>query len=435
MKYVSVLKFGLIFFACHMSIYLYAQDYKLDEYLQKVIQENRDVEQSNLQHHLAKEDIKAAKSALLPQINLQGNYQRDLNKNYLFINGFGGEQTKFRTNFNNSVNANVTLQQTLFDPAVFAGLRIVRLNEALSKINLSNVSNEIIARAATLYWQALYTKESIHVLEENKELAHEQLQQIEALFAKGIASQLQQQQASILYQQALIPIEDANNQYQSLLNELKELAHISIESDIQLIDNLSSLSLAHSPLGNTVENNIQIQALNKEYQIQQQQLKLKQKYWYPKLHLITAYDINGQSDNFNFKNNTNKLFYGQVGVNIPLFSGWNNTVAIAKSKIELESIQIRTKQLEEQLLKELKNANNDYQNALKKIEIQKSTIALGEEEMKSFQKQLQLGNITTVELKESRTRLIQSKLDLLNTYLDLHIATIHIKRITQISQS
>ena len=109
-------------------------------------------------------------------------------------------------------------------------------------------------------------------------------------------------------------------------------------------------------------------------------MSANKKFWYPKVNLTAAYNYNGQDQNFKFGNNDNKLFFGQLGVRIPIFSGGRNRAEIEKAKTEKESAAINFKNTKQNFLKELKNAENSYNNSLNNIGIFKETIALNENE-------------------------------------------------------
>ncbi len=410
----------------------HSQELKLEEYVVLVKKGNLDLKLSNSQIVIAREEVNMAKAAILPNIAANGSYQRDFNKNFLFINDPDGGSLKFRTNFNNTVGVNAILDQTLFDPQIFAGIKIVKLTEELSKLNHQNNINEMEANAASLYWHAVFTRESIDVLIENTNLAKSQYNQVQTMYKTGTLSKLELQQFEILYQKTIPVLKSAQAQYKSLLNELKVLANLPLTSELILTDNLETIQNS-SFLGvieKGLENQPQLIALNKEIEIVEHQISAQKKFWVPKLNLVAGYDFSSQDNKFNFGENTNQLFFGQLGISIPIFSGGRNKAEIAKSRIVKESATHQFIQTQQTFLKELQNAKNSYNNAVENIELHAETIRLSQDELAILNKQLTLGVITPIELKESRLRLTQGKLELLNSYLDLHIAKLQIRRIT-----
>ncbi|WP_161991968.1 TolC family protein [Flagellimonas algicola] len=411
---------------------LYSQKLDLQSYIELVKQNNIDLKQSGKQVLIAKEETKMAKSALLPNVGINGFYQRDFNRNFLFINDFDGSITRLRTNFNNSVSANATLNQTLFDPAIFSAAKIARLAEEIRGLHDEQLQDELVAQASTLYWQVIFTKASVAVLDENSSLAEAQLAQIKKLHTKGTVSDLQVQQAEVFHKKTLPPLKNAKNQFEKLLNDLKELANIPLEERIILTDNLETMGLNN--VIHTIEANLeerpQLKNLKKEVEIADRHININKKFWYPKLNLTAAYNYDAQANDLNFRANENKLFLVQLGVSVPIFSGGSNRAKIAKASIERETAALKLVKTKQHLLNQLRTAENNYNSAVTNIETYLETIVLNESELEIFKKQLSLGVVTTVEFKESRLRFTQSKLELLNAYLDLHIAQLQISRIT-----
>ncbi len=410
----------------------YSQELDLQSYIELVKKDNIDLKQSAKQVLVAKEETKIARSALLPDVSVNGFYQRDFNRNFLFINDFDGSITRLRTNFNNSVSANAALNQTLFDLAVFSAAKITKLAEEISGLHDEHLHNELIAQASTLYWQAIFTKASVAVLLDNSNLAQEQLAQIKKLHGQGTVSDLQVQQAEVFYKKTLPPLKNAKNQLGKLMNDLKVLANIPITERIVLTDNLETMGLDHviDIDEADLEGQPELKTLKKEVEIADRQINLNKKFWYPKLNLTAAYNYDAQANDFNFNANENNLFFVQVGASVPIFSGGSNRAKIAKASIERETAELNLVKTKQHLLNQLRTAENNYNSAITNIETYRETILLNESELEIFKKQLSLGVVTTVEFKESRLRLTQSRLELLNSYLDLHIAHLQILRIT-----
>lgn len=424
-------KRALLVFSLFISGVVYSQQYDLAGYLEVVKKNNVDLRINDAGQEAIKEDVKVAKSFLLPTVSANGLYQRDFNQNFLFINDFDGSTIKFRTNFNNTLGATINVSQTLFDPAAFSAIKLARLSEELGKLGKADLSTELTTQASMLYWQALFVKGSVQVLTENSKLAKEQFEQTQKLFEKGVASKLQVQQAETYYQKTVSPIRTTENQYANLLNQLKALANIPADQELILTDKLESVHLGDSPVNDTanLENQPRIKFLKKQLEINKSEIDIRRKYWFPRLALNLAFDYNAQADDFNFKNNQNRLVFGQVAISIPIYSGGRNKAEVNKAVIQQKITELNLEKVQQTFLNELQIARNNLNSALAEIETQRSIIELNEREIQTIKKQLDRKVITPLEYKESRLQLTQSKLDLLNDYLDLHIAQLQINRI------
>ncbi len=401
----------------------------LGAYLELVVHDNLDLKEGYSQTKIAEEEFKVARSAILPNIVANASYQRDLNPTFLFINDFG-EITQFRTNFNNNVAGEVVLNQTLFDPAIFSGLQIMKLLRELSMINNENISRELIYEASRLYWQTVLIRESIAVLEENSELAKEQYEQLQDLHEKGVVSSLDLQRAKIYYEQTKPLIGNARNQYSGLLNEMRSLANMDIASELILMDSLGTIDpLWTEALDSSVEQQPQMLGLEKELAIAEKQVRIKKAYWMPKLNLTGGFNYNAQDNQFNFGNNSNELFFGAISLSVPIFSSGRNRAEIGKARLQRESIERNMEKTKNRLEKELNNARNQLANALERMTTQQEVIKLNAQEIEIFKKQLELGVVTAVEYRESRVRLTQARLELLNTHLEVMSARSQLERI------
>ncbi len=409
----------------------YSQELDLNSYIDLVKKNNIDLKQGSNRVRIAKEETKIARALVLPNMSADGSYQRDFSKNFLFINDFDGSITRFRTNFNNTIDFNATVSQTVFDPVAFSAVRIAKLAEELYKLNNESVSDQLVTEASSLYWQAVFIKESIKVLDENSKLAKEQIDQVKKIYDKGLVSDLQLHQTEALYKKTIPVLNNAQNQYKNILNELKALADIPVSEDLIVTDNLETIEFSDyfNKSEINLDNQSEVKAIKKEAEIIDKQIASKKKFWYPKLNLIAGYNYNGQDNNFKFNNNENKLFFGQLRASIPIFSGGSNKAEITKAKIEKETAELHLKNKKKELLKQLEIAGNNYNNAIENITIHRETVLLNEKEIEVFNKQLKLGVVTPIEFKEARLRLTRSRLDLLNDYLDLHVAKLQIKRV------
>ena len=123
------------------------------------------------------------------------------------------------------------------------------------------------------------------------------------------------------------------------------------------------------------------------------------------------------------------MLYGQIGIQIPIYTGGATKAQIQKNIINRESVQLEVQQKKLSLTKDLNNATLDFQNALQKIAEENEVIQLSERELEIAEEGIKLGVVTPLELKEIRLGRTGSKLRLLNAYLDLRIARLKMERI------
>lgn len=422
----------LSFSALLIQYFVWGQKVNLTQYLELLKKQNLELKISNNEISSSKEDIRSALSLLLPNISANANYQRDFNKNFLFINN-GDEAfgtTKFQTNFNNNINANVIAEQPLFDLTAFSDYKIARLTEEYAALNRDKLSIDMVEQAALLYWRAIYVRESLQVLKENAELAKKQWEQVRELHQKGVVSKLKEKQAENLYKKSIPEITTTENQYKSLMSELKLLANLPQSTSLELTDRLTGLNLIQVPtqLKTNSGQNIQLKIVEKQIQLSNQTIESRKAAWLPTAKAAVGYNFATQDQKFKFTNK-NKLFYGMVSISLPLFAGGNKSAQLQKAKIQRETALLKKEQIQSTLAQKLHNAQLNKDNAIQKITLEKESIQLSEKELAISKKSLELGTITLLEYKEARIGLTKSKLALINAYLEYQIAKIRIENI------
>lgn len=409
----------------------YGQTLNIDAYLEKVRTNNINLRISSNTLLQAKQDKQMAKAALLPSAGASASYKRDFNQTYMYLGNTGGMfPDKFPVNFKNNIDANLAVEQMIYNASSITSYKIAKLAEEYSLSEHNNVSQELVKQATQLFFQTLLAKENIKVMKENSDLAKEHWNQIQKLNGQGYASNLQLQQSEIYYKQTIPQHKEAKDLYNHLLNELKVLANIDIASDIDIEGDIEPVTkeFVIDKTDTVLNNNSELIALKNRIRLSELQIKEKQMTLYPDVKLQLGYGFNGASDNFRFKNNNN-LTFGKVTLSIPISTGGYRRAAIKKARIDFSNSQLQLSQKQNQLAKDLSNAKRKLNTALLNIDSQKELIELAKKELNISDKKVKLGIITNVELKEIRISLIKAKLNMLNACLDYRIAKIIIARI------
>lgn len=417
-----------------LSLSTFAQSLNLDAYLAILKEKNLNLQKTDNELAIAAQDVRSAKAALLPNVFLDASYQRDFNKNFLFLNGedeSGLFPNKFQTNFNNTIGANLLAEQPLYNASAAATYKLSQLAQELSLLSKDELTSALTLQATQLYWRAIFVKASIEVLESNAALAKEQWQKKQDLFDQGYASKLEVQQSASFYKRSLSPLQTTKNSYELLLNELRNLAAMPLSSELELLDTLPLSATKIASLQTTqlrLENNKELHILHKQADLASQEIAVAKAAKQPVVNARLGGNFNAQDNAFKFDNN-NKLFFGQLTVQVPLFTGGLNNAQIQKAKIKQENAHLALQNQQQNLTKDWENAQLNLASALQKIAEEEELISLTQEELSIAEESSKLGLLTPLEIKEIRLQLTQSRLNLLNAHLDLRIAQAQMKRI------
>lgn len=342
-----------------------AQEYSLEQYLEKVERENMSIKKAQNDTKQSGEDVKMARSEYLPSIRANLGYRRDFNGSYMYVNGGDQEGTeglpnKFPVNFKNTLNGALTLEQSIYNAPALANQKIAKLANAYMKLSQLDQTNEVMKQGTLLFYQTLYIKESLIVFEENSALAWNQFQQVREMFANGLTSEFAMKQSELYYQQTLPDIENTRKTLGNLLRELRLLASMKEEEPFEI---KGEIALADDTLKMVNEEIFPVGTLKMEQSIKRmdlakQEIALSKAAFLPKLTFNLGYTLDAFDDKFRFKDR-NGVGYGTINLSIPIFSGGFNLSKVRKSRLAYEKSKMEYIDLGNQLEKDYLNLLTD----------------------------------------------------------------------------
>lgn len=410
------------------------QEYSLEQYLQRVEQQNPGIRMAESDTKQSEEDIRMARSEYLPRVGVTAGYRRDFNTSNMFINGgeagMEGLPSKFPVNFKNSLNAAATLEQSLYNAPALANLKIAKLANVYMRLQQADRVNEAVQQGALLFYQALYAREALAVFRENSALAENQYRQVSELYSEGQVSEFEVKQSELYYQQTLPDIENAQKTSGTLLRELRVLAAVTEDEPFEIkgaislpADTSQAISAAAFPDGT-----LKMRQGAQRVELAKQEISLSRAAYLPKVTLGLNYTLDAYDDKFRFRDK-NHLGNGLVNLSIPIFAGGFNRAKVRKSHLAYQKSQLEYAELGDQLTKRYRDLLSEKNTASVQIATTTKMVELADKEIEASQEKLKLGLITNLELREARISYVQAKLQLLNAALDYQAADIQIKNL------
>ena len=411
-----------------------AQEYSLEQYLEKVERENISIKKAQNETQQSEEDVKMARSEYLPQIGATARYRRYFNNSYMFINegesGMEGVPNKFPVNFKNTLNGAVTLEQSIYNAPALANQKIAKLANAYMKLSQADQTNQVVKQGTLLFYQALYAKESLTIFLENSALAQNQYQQVCEMFANGLVSEFAMKQSELYYQQTLPDIENARKTVGNLLRELRLLANMTEEEPFEIKGEIAlpDASLEATGQERFPGGTLKMEQSIKRMDLAKQEISLSKAAFLPKVTFNLGYSLDAYDDKFRFKDR-NGVGYGTINLSIPIFSGGYNRSKVRKSHLAYEKSKMEYMELGNQLEKEYQSLLADKTVASTQINTIRKMVELADKEIQASEEKLRLGLVSNLELRETRISYIQAKLQLLNATLDYQAAIVNIKNL------
>jgi len=357
-------------------------------------------------------------AAGLPQIDATISYQNNLKQPTTLLPGeiVGGDPGTFvPVIFGTKENANIgaTLTQLIFDGSYLVGLQAAKTFLEYSGNAEEKTQLEVRKGVINAYGSVLLSDELVAIFELNKANLEKNLLETRAIYENGFTEEESVEQLEI----TLLNIEtQLKNSKRTLViaEQMFNLAlGIDVESEVEMLDNLDSLTQENIDLS-FLEENINIED-NIDYKIATNfteqrllELKLEKSYSIPNLAAFINYGTQANSDTFTFFSSDQVWYQSSilgVSMNIPIISSGLRSARTQQAKIALEQAETNLSRTYQQVLLDINTAKNNYRFAIENYNDNKKNLNLSERIEKKNQIKFTEGLATSFDLRLAQIQL------------------------------
>lgn len=405
-------KIIIIFILLILSINkLLAETLSFKDAVSIALENNFSIKIMKKQREIASNNVNIGTAGMLPRIdiNLSGQYSNT----DIELDLITGQKIKGEGNVSTTSNYGVELNWTLFDGyAMFANYDKNKQLLAKSNIELQIAIEQSIRQLANLYYTALALKRLLDFQRENIELTFERLQRVRSRAEFGTALSLEVMKAEVDLNF------DSTSYLQTQLNYFNTKRAIAISlgksanyefeidetPDFKLNENMDKfLELA-------LKNNTSINKAIQERKVTEADKRLIASSIYPRISFRGGYSGSmTQSDAGFILKNMSKGFNASLVFSWNIFDGLRTNTSLQNLSILLDITDISLEQLKEQVHSSVLSAFDNYQNRLKILEMNKSNLKTAEINYQRTYELFNLGQATSIELRESQLNLLRSK--------------------------
>jgi outer membrane protein len=432
----------------------------LEECVDYAFDKNLQIKSQTLETRISQNQLQSSRLAFLPSINAASS------ENFTFGRSVDPYTNDFSSENFNSSNFQISTGTVLFQGFQnHYNLKKAESDALASEVQLQRVKNNMSLAIAAAYLNVLFAADLVEMAKLQKNTTIEQLEKIKILVNEGSLplQNLYDTQAQLANDE--YNIVNYENQYKTALLTLAQLIEYEdfLNFDIQKPD----LSNIEQQIILPSINEIYQEALHKMPEIKYAGLKvLSADYNYkiarsmlmPRLSLSASYgtgyssarkmisdiqlstpflsgftvDPNGNildvyQYSFNYTYQT-KPFWDQFKENasaavmfnlsIPIFNSYQTRTNYKNSEIFLEQYRIQEEQARKDLLKEIQQAYNDFQSALKKMIAAEKSLSAAEINFNFTNKRYEQGLITHADFNISKNNLYRSQIEYIRTKYD-----------------
>ena len=378
------------------------------------LEHNLSVVQQDMSRQSSEIDLNSAQWSLAPSV------QASASENWSFGRGLGGDNTYASGNSSTtgfSIGAGVNLFDGLATPNRISQ---ARLNLEAATADLEKARDDIRVSVAQAYVQILYNYEILDVARQQISIDSLQVARLEGLVKAGKASaaELSQQKASLAQSQVTL-VQAENNLRVSILDLAQLLEFPSFDGfsvarpEVQVEDFY---------LG--TPDDIYDQACGLRPAVRAEQLRLdasdktiaiaKASYM-PSLSLSaglgTNYYSNYGGKGFWDQMNDNFSQYVGLSLSIPIFNRFSTRNQVRSAQLNRSAQQVRLRQVQQQLYKEIQQAWNGAVAARAKYDASLMAASAAQDAFELVQAKYENGKSTITEFNESRTQMLKTRSD------------------------
>ena len=406
-----------------------AQQFSLEEAQQYAIEHSYQTQSIKLEVEKSQRKVKETISTGLPQVNATANYQNfiELPRQLVPAEFFGGKKGEFAEvvfGTEQQMGFDIRATQLLFDGSYFVGLQASKVYLELTKNDKRKTEAEIKQLVTQAYGNVLVTEENIKILKQNMENIKSNLEETKLLYENGFVEEQDRDQLELLFANAKNAYEQASRQKDISLSQLKFLMGIDINAEIELTDQLEDIIISNTePALLTsefdVKTHIDYKILNTQEQASKLLFKQEKSTYLPKLSAFASYQQNSYSNKFNFFDDAHWFPTKLVGLSfsMPIFSSLGRNQRVQQAKIEMQQMSIAKKQMEQQLLLEIKNARSEYTFALNQFNTVKENLKLAERIYNKTKTKYEEGVNSSMDLTQANNQLLETQSNYINAAL------------------
>jgi outer membrane protein TolC len=433
----------------------------LSEAVARALDVSEEVGLAVAQVDLANAQVREAYSGLYPQINGNAGYTRTIES--AFDTGGGGIEVppfdpdptapledRVRYLEENTPNAafgalgglfsdlpfgqentyalSLSGTQALFAPQLGAALDIARHFRQATRYNLSEEQADIRLQVEQAYVQALLAGELVGISGEALAQAEAFLDEEQLRLRAGRASDLEVLRAEVELENLRPQLVQAQNAEEVATLNLKRLANIPYDRPVVLTTPLTlpppeALEDVELDPEAILSARAAIQAAEEQVEIRRAQVRLERAAYLPRVALTSTYARQLFADEvFDFGGDWRPDFTVGVGVQVPIFSGFQRAAAVEQARVELSRARYQLTQLEEAVLLQLQQALGEKRRARSLIAARQRTVGQAERVYTLTELQYEQGVTTQLEVSNARLALLQARSNLVQALADFYLA-------------
>ncbi len=415
----------------------------LEEALKIALSENTSIKVADKEIEKQGYAKQGSYSALYPQINAVGNYQRSIKKQVMYMDmpgasgdasgdadasaggdtgaagaasGMSSMKNGIEVGRDNTLNAGVTANWSIINAQVWKGIEISGLSVDLAVEKARGSRIDMVTEVKKAYYSVLLSKEAFDVYKEVYENALKNLKEVEKKYKVQKVSELEYLRSKTTVSNAIPNVYNAESTIILAQWQLKALLGVNLDLNIDVSGTLEDYTQEMFRDINEVDSlDIANNSSLKQLAIQAEQLaesiKLQKYAYIPTLAATFSYTTNAMENNFNFKEfRWTPHSYVGISLSIPIFSGFKRYNDVRQAKTQHEQVKLQTVDVERNLKIAITHSLTTMETNMKTYYAAKESVKMAQKGYDIAEKSYEVGRSTLMELNDAQLALTQARL-------------------------
>lgn len=400
----------------------------LDEAVNLALEKNSELKIARMEVEKSEQKLREARSGLFPKLDLNGQYQRFINKPVIFLPPGSPFGPTLEIGSDNSYTASAQLSLPLFALPLYEGISLASDALEISEQNYSLVKNKIVGDVKKSFLAVILTRETKDVMQQSLKNAEDNFENIKRLNAAGTLSDYDVLRAEVQVENLKPVVLQMENNYKLSLEALKVTIGLDANQNIDVVgemqfDESYKLPTEDEVIEELLKNNPQLAVLDKQVKLSDRNVSLEQASYFPSLAGFGNYQYQTQANDFNFSDyRWVKTFVLGLQLQVPIFNGFKTQSRVSQAEIGLNQAVEQKRNLTEAIKTQALSILYRVQQALLRIEGQNKTVRTAEEGYEIAKRRLENNVGTQLEVNDAELALRQAKLNRLQAIYDFKIA-------------
>lgn len=381
----------------------------LDQALEIALSESNTIKIADMTVEKSGYAKKGSYAALYPNVNINGSYQRTLQKQVMVMD-MGGQPMEIKVGRDNNISTSATASMPLVNASLWESLKLSGMDVEMAVEQARSSKIAMVKQVKQAFYAVLLAQESYNVMSQVYENAQKNFEKTDQRYNVGKASEVERLRAQVTMLNAEPNVSSAENAVLLATWQLKAVMGIDLGTEMEVVGNLNDyteMMLTPYASEDDLSGNSSLLQLDIQDRMLESTLRMQKRQYIPTLAASINYNYSAMGDDELrwFPSSTAAL-----SLSIPVFDGLQKHYAIKQTKVTRNMLALQREDTERNLRIAIRNFNDQMALCVKNYEAANATVSIAQKSYDISEKMFEVGKATQVELNDAQVSLMQAQL-------------------------